>query len=189
MGCCCCCCSNCGSAHSEAEETELPPPLFGKDVKVKMTKQGWFDADFSVKDLTTQTGEKDPPNWLLLDAVGGAGYDTNFDFFLKYRAKGQETSTTLGCANMQTEHDYLWSQVTYSHQREGRHKRTHDKRQRFWTDKQVNANFIIARRCRLYADKEQTHLMGRLQVVGCGAATRHFLYEAWTLPSPVAHVP
>ena len=172
MGCC-------GSAHAEAKETELPPPFFGKDVKVKLVKKGWFDADFSVKDCTTEGGEENPVDWLLLDAVGGT-FDPHFDFFLKYRAKGQEASTVLGCVNMQKDHDYLYFTVTYSHQRFGRHRRTHNKRQRFWTDKVVKANWVIARRCRLYAtgpaegqvEHDPEKLMGRLQIAGSGAYSR-----------------
>ena len=51
---------------------ELPPPMFGKDVKVKLARQGFlgFDADFDVLDLqqvVNEKGEEQPTKWLLLD--------------------------------------------------------------------------------------------------------------------------
>ena len=43
----------------------------------------------------------------------------------------------------------------------------------------VKADFIIARRCRLYQDKEQTKLVGRLQIAGSGTFDRHYHHESW----------
>ena len=103
MGCCM-------SGHSEASAVEVPPPMFGKDVKVKLQKQGWFDADFNILDCNTEGGEEKPGKWMLLDAVGGMS-DSAFDYFVKYRAKGMEESQVLGCANLKKEHDYMWYEV------------------------------------------------------------------------------
>lgn len=171
MGCC-------GSSHAEAKETELPPPFFGKDVKVKLKKNGWFSADFKIFDCTQAGGEEEPADWMLMDAVGGM-FDPHFDFFLKYRGKGQEESSTLGCANMQNDHDYMHFNVSNAYQRSGRHRRTAKKKKRYWTEKKVDATWVIARRCRLYADKEQTQMMGRLQIAGSGTYTRYYRYESW----------
>ena len=118
MGCCC-------SGHEEAKVTVLPPPVFGRDIRVKIKRQGWFgmDADFDVQDCTGEGGAEKPEQWLLLDAVGGIT-DSAYDYFLKYRCAGMETSAVLGCANLKKEHDYMWYQVTYSHQHYGVRMRT-----------------------------------------------------------------
>ena len=55
MGCCC-------SGEEEAKRTELPPPAFGQDLKVKLKKQGWFDADFDVLDLSS-SGQYSCSSW------------------------------------------------------------------------------------------------------------------------------
>jgi hypothetical protein len=44
---------------------------------------------------------------------------------------------------------------------------------------EVKANFIAARRCRLYADREQSQLVGRLQIAGSGTYARHYHKETW----------
>jgi len=170
MGCC-------SSAHAEAAETDLPPPMFGKDIRVRL-KRGWYD--FNIYDLEQkgEDGKETPAKWMLLDAVGGWA-DDYFDYFVKYRPTGLKESITLGCANLKKDHDYMWQQVTYAHQRSGRHRSTYNKRRRHWTDKQVNANFIIARRCRLFADRGQTKLIGRLQIAGSGTFSRHYHHESW----------
>jgi hypothetical protein len=167
MGCCC-------SGHAEAKESDHPPPMFGKDVKVSICKKGFLSADFTVKDLT----EEDPKEWMLMDAVGGV-FDSAFDFFLKYRATGMEESATLCSVNMQTEHDYLWYQVGDAWQKRGRHRDTGDKRNRCWTRKFVSGRWIIARRCRIFADREQTRLIGRLEIVGTGNYQRKYRHESW----------
>ena len=101
MGCC-------ASGHAEARECELPPPMFGKDIKVKVKKAGFFSADFKVLDETNPDEKGEPQYWMLLDAVGGF-FDSAFDFYLKYRPKGVEESIVLGAVNMKTEEDYMWS--------------------------------------------------------------------------------
>jgi hypothetical protein len=173
MGCCC-------SGHEEAKVTVLPPPVFGRDIRVKIKRQGWFgmDADFDVQDCTGEGGAEKPEQWLLLDAVGGIT-DSAYDYFLKYRCAGMDTSAVLGCANLKKEHDYMWYQVTYSHQHYGRRSATHNKRNRRWTDKVVTGNYIIARRARLFSDKEQQHMCGRIQIAGTGTYSRHFHREEW----------
>ena len=70
MGCCC-------SGHAEAKETELPPPMFGRDVRVKIQRQSWLglSADFNVLDCSS---EETPALWLLIDAVDGMS-DSAYD--------------------------------------------------------------------------------------------------------------
>jgi len=170
MGCCC-------SGHAEAKETELPPPMFGRDVRVKIQRQSWLglSADFNVLDCSS---EETPALWLLIDAVGGMS-DSAYDYYVKYRPKGASESTVLCCANMKKEHDYMWYEVTYSHQQYGRHRSTPSRRNRKWTDKQVSGRYIYARRARLFSDKEQEILCGRLQIAGTGTYQRHFHRETW----------
>ena len=43
----------------------------------------------------------------------------------------------------------------------------------------MRADFVIARRVRLYADKEQTQLVGRIEVVGRGTYWRNRYHESW----------
>ena len=109
MGCC-------ASAHAEARECELPPPMFGKDVKVKLKKQ-FMSADYTVYDelAPKEDGKDEAPYWMLMDAVGSLS-DGAFDFFLKYRPKGVEESLTLGAVNMQMTEDYMHSQCTSAEQ-------------------------------------------------------------------------
>ena len=57
----------CCSGHEEAKATELGPPKFGSDIKVRLKKQGYFDADFDVIDISGEA----PAMWMLVDAVGG----------------------------------------------------------------------------------------------------------------------
>ena len=83
-----------------------PPPMYGKDVKVVLKKQGWFDADFDVLDEDNPNEKGDPKKWMLCDAVGSIS-DSAYDYYLKYRATGMEKSMILGCANMKKEEDYL----------------------------------------------------------------------------------
>eukprot|EP00322_Chrysochromulina_rotalis_P031505 CAMPEP_0115851382 /NCGR_PEP_ID=MMETSP0287-20121206/12454_1 /TAXON_ID=412157 /ORGANISM="Chrysochromulina rotalis, Strain UIO044" /LENGTH=376 /DNA_ID=CAMNT_0003305415 /DNA_START=140 /DNA_END=1270 /DNA_ORIENTATION=+ len=80
---------------------------------------------------------------------------------------------------MKKEHDYMWYEVTYSHQHYGRRPTTGSKRNRKWTDKQVSGRYIIARRARLFSDKEQEALCGRLQIAGTGTFQRHYHKETW----------
>jgi hypothetical protein len=95
MGCCC-------SGHEEAKKTDLPPPMYGRDIHAKIVKQGFFDADFDVLDLTSTNEEGKPKQWMLMDAVGGMGASV-YDYYLKYRHESMEESQILGCANMKTE--------------------------------------------------------------------------------------
>lgn len=173
MGCIC-------SGHAEAKATELPPPIFGKDIRVKIKRQGYFglSADFDVLDCSTEGGEEKPVVWMLIDAVGGMN-DSAYDYYLKYRAKGMDDSAVLGCANMKKEEDYMWLETTYAHQHYGRRPSTANRRNRRWTDKQVSGRYIIARRARLYSDKDQQNLCGRLQIMGTGTYQRHYHLETW----------
>ena len=172
MGCCC-------SGHEEAKRTNLAPPQFGKDVNVTLTKQWGWDADFDVYDEDQPDEKGKPQIWMLIDAVGGV-FDSAYDYYLKYRAAGMEESCVLGCANLKKEHDYLWYNVTSARQEYGvSHWDTHNERNRRWTDKAVSAKWIIARRARLFSDKEQTNLIGRLQISGVGTYWRHVHIEEW----------
>ena len=174
MGCCC-------SGEEEAKRTELPPPAFGQDLKVKLKKQGWFDADFDVLDLTTEKddeGKEKPVGWMLLDAVGSL-WDSEYNFFLKYRNKEQQESAVLGMANLQREHDYMYYDVQYSHCHRGCHPSTYSKKLRRWKDQKVVADFVIARRARLYSDREQQKLTGHLEAVTQGRYTRWRHVETW----------
>jgi len=171
----------CGfSSHAEAKASALPPPRFGFDTKVRIKKK-WFSSDFNVDNLTVEfdeDGEPKPVRWMLMDAVGKKG-DTTHDYYLKYRAIGDDASTVLGCANLQHHHDYMWFNVTYSHQHRGHRPPTFDQRHRRWEDLKVNADFVVARRVRFYEDHEQQSLTGRLEVVGRGHYTRHLHTERY----------
>jgi len=176
MGCCC-------SGHEEAKQSDLPGPMLGRDIKVKMKQQGMlgFDADFDVLDLTTKQDEEgtpEPVQWMLIDAVGSL-FDSDYDYYLKYRPEGVDESHVLGCANLKKEDDYMYFQVTYSHQRYGRRPSSGRKRHRRWTDLEVCANWVICRRARLYSDKEQTQLIGLLQIAGQGTYRHTYHREDW----------
>jgi len=93
--------------------------MFGKDVHVKLVKQGWIDADFDVRDLESPNEDGKPQQWLLIDAVGSIG-DSYFDYYLKYRAPGMEKSLILGCANMKKDYDYMWFNVLSSRENDPR---------------------------------------------------------------------
>ena len=73
----------------------------------------------------------------------------------------------------------MWSMCTNAEQTHGRRCRTMNKRRRYWTDKKVWTNFVVSRRARIYSDKEQTNLIGRLQIVGQGTYHRHWHKETW----------
>jgi len=183
MGCCC-------SGHSEAAETELPPPLFGRDVNVRLTRQGWFglDADFNVYNEDEKDKDGKAVKWMLCDAVGGV-FDNEYDYYLKYRAKGMPESKILGCANMKKDEDYMWYNVKFARQTNGRKPDYGDRRNISWYDKAVSAKWIIARRARLYgappddakkkAAELQTQCVGRLQIAGHGTYWRHVYHEEW----------
>lgn len=123
MGCCA------SALENEADETELPPPMLGKNVKVKCTHKGATDgmflSDIGVCDLTDPNGGEEGTPWMLLDGAYPTFTEAekpdvdeetrarmpNFtkppNFYLKYKAKGAESSTTLGMINMQQDHDYM----------------------------------------------------------------------------------
>jgi hypothetical protein len=66
---------------------------------VQLKKQGMMDADYDVIDLNTgQT-------WMLIDTVGGM-FTKGIDYYVKYRAQGQEESTILGAASIKNEVDF-----------------------------------------------------------------------------------
>jgi len=166
--------------------------MFGKDVKVKLKKQGWFDADFDIKDEENPDAEGKPQQWLLMDAVGKIT-DNEYDYYLKYRAAGMETSLILGCANLKKDYDYMWFLVTGSRTTHGRHHDTGNRRNIRWKDEAISAKWIIARRARLYgpppkeaaeaeektAKSLQTNCIGRLQIAGTGTYWRHRRFEEW----------
>ena len=56
------------------------------------TRAGMFDADYDVLDLAPESADEKgkPPNWMLLDAVGG--WSDGYQFFLKHRSPGEEHS-------------------------------------------------------------------------------------------------
>ena len=124
----------CCSGHEEAKATELGPPKFGSDIKVRLKKQGYFDADFDVIDIS---GEE-PATWMLVDAVGGIS-DSAYDYYLKYRPKDQEESTVLGCANLKKEHDYMWFRTTYHRARHGR-RHSYHRRNWIWHEYEARAD-------------------------------------------------
>ena len=185
MGCCC-------SGHEEATETLIPPPMFGRDVKVQLIKQGWMDADFNVLDENSPNEDGKPGKWMLVDAVGNP-FDSYFDYYLKYRAEGMEKSQILGCANIKKEFDYMWLQVTHAQQLGGMLPSSNGKRDHRWERKSVSGKWIIARRGRLFgpppveammadskkAEDLQTNLVGRLQISGTGTYWRNWYHEEW----------
>jgi len=190
MGCCC-------SGHEEAKNTLLAPPQFGCDIDVLIKRQGFlgFDADFDVFD-TSEMDEKGKPLkkiWMLLDAVGGFS-DSEYDYYLKYRAEGMEQSRILGCAEMKKEYDYMWFRVTSSHQTSGTHPNTGDRRNRRWIDKHVTGDWVICRRGRMYGPPKNEeaayekkkksedlldNLIGRIQLTGAGGYHRTYHREDW----------
>ena len=184
MGCC-------GSSlHEEAAQTELPPPLFGKDVNVTLVKQGMFDADFNVRDNDNPEGGKEGAKgtkWMLLDAVG-ANYD--FSYYLKYRHASMEKSQIIGSANFEDKKNYMWLEVMYAAQASGMHHSSSSIRNHHWERQSVSGKWILARRALVFGPppaaaegEEQTdlqaHLVGRLQIAGHGTYWRHRTYETW----------
>ena len=170
----------------------IPPPQFGRDVKVKLVKKGFMDADFNVRDENTPDEDGKPSLWMLVDAVGGV-WDSYFDYYLKYRTEGMEKSMILGCANIKKEFDYMWFHVTNSHQSGGFKPNYGNRRNIRWEQKSISGKWIIARRGRLFgpppqeaaeADNKdpealQCNLVGRLQISGTGTYWRNWYHETW----------
>lgn len=135
--------------------------------------------------------------WLLMDGVGTWG--VNYDYYLKYRPGGATISNILGCANLKKDDDFMWYAVTDHHYHEGTHPdkitpggpQKGDLRDRSWSDNEVNANWIISRRIKLFgppdpenmastkAHELQTNLVGSMQMGGYGTYHRKIHNESW----------
>ena len=166
MGCC-------GSVNI-APETDLPPPEWGKPLKVRLKKKGFFSADYDVL-VTLADGEE--VKWMLLDAVGSF-WDKGYSYFLKHRSPGQvdaagkKTSTVLGAVNIRGEWDAFSFKVSggdrdldigpYLDLWEGNVDWGISSSQRMW------ATWTLSKRAVLYSDEAMTNQIGWLDVTGSG---------------------
>ena len=131
-----------------------------------------------------------------MDGVGKWG--VNYDYYLKYRPEGAAHSSTLGCANLKKDDDYMWFNVSHQHHHEGVHPDTGwgqpkegDLRNQRWTDDVVTAHWIISRRVKMFGPPDpeyaqstvaaelQTNLVGNMQIGGWGNYHRHAHHEYW----------
>ena len=166
MGCC-------GSVNI-APETDLPPPEWGKPLKVRLKKKGFFSADYDVL-VTLADGEE--VKWMLLDAVGSF-WDKGYSYFLKHRSPGQvdaagkKTSTVLGAVNIRGEWDAFSFKVSggdrdvdigpYLDLWDGNVDWGISSSQRMW------ATWTLSKRAVLYSDEAMTNQIGWLDVTGSG---------------------
>ena len=167
MGCC-------GSSEANADETEIPPPEWGKPIKVRMKKQGMFGADY---DILTD-GAEGEEKWMLLDAVGSI-WDDGYTYFLKHRAPGQvddegkATSTVLGAVDIKGDWDAFSFKICGA-------DRDLDVGPFFdvwdgdidWgmsSEEKLWAVWTYSRRAVLYKDYEMTEQIGWLDITGYGS--------------------
>ena len=110
------CCSS-SSGHEEATKTNLEPPMFGKDVNVKLIKQGMFDWDFDVHNNDDSEGGKASKGklWMLVDCVGEQN-GGNISYYIKYRHTSMAKSQILGSGNFEEKNMYAWNHVTHASQ-------------------------------------------------------------------------
>lgn len=174
----------CASGKEEAATTDHEPPMFGKDIKVKLHKQGVLDQDFDVLDMKGKGPDDEGERWMLIDAVGTMGAEGlgGYDYFIKYKPVGAQKSYVLGAADDKSDQDYMSYVVTNGHVKRGQHKNVRlpwEKRNRRFLEKVVEADVIVVRRCRLYADEAKSTLVGRLDVSVQGKFTRVYRKEQW----------
>jgi len=160
MGCCC-------SGEEHAAESDVPPPKWGQPLKVKLQKQGMLDADFNVIDMTKppDPGEERKP-WMLMDMVGGL-FDADWTFYLKHRsagqvdAEGKAESSTLGAATL-VYPELRYRVIPSAHADPFFHNaKGHG-------ESYITVDFELSRRCLLYADREMTRCVGRLEIAATG---------------------
>jgi len=164
MGCC-------GSSEAVAPETELPPPEWGKPIKVTMKKKGVFSADYNIYTEGSETP------WMLLDAVGSM-WDSGYSYYLKHRsagqvdAEGKPTSTVLGAVNIKGDWDAFSFRVSGGNRDVdiGPHFD-------FWdgdvdwgltSSKKLWAVWTFSKRALLFKDHEQKEQIGWLDITGSG---------------------
>lgn len=170
------------SGETNAFETEVPPPEWGKPIKVKLQKRGFFDADYNV--LLGERGNEE--EWMLIDAVGGM-FDSGFNYFLKHRSPGQvdadkkPCSTVLGAVDIKGEWDAFSFKVS------GRDRHT-DLRPfiDLWdgdidfgvsSSSTLWAVWTYSKRAVLWADHEMKKQVGWLDVTGSGTWYEHEYHE------------
>ena len=89
MGCCC-------SGHEEAKLTELPPPVFGKDARVKMKKQGYFDADFDILDMENPSEDGNPRQCRQQQRLLGVAVEMGYEASVAGTSPNVDRSDTAG---------------------------------------------------------------------------------------------
>ena len=175
MGCC-------FSGESNAIESDVPPPEWGKPMKVKLQKQGMFSADYNV--LLGERGNEE--EWMLIDAVGGI-FDKGYSYFLKHRSPGQvdadgkPTSTVLGAVDVKGEWDAFSFKVSGGDRRtdfgpfldlwEGDIDFGVSSSETLW------AVWTFSKRAVLWADHAMTKQVGWMDVTGSGTWYEHEYYE------------
>lgn len=171
MGCC-------FSGEEEAKETELPMPEAGKSINVYVKKQGIFDADYDVLDISN--GEPGQI-WMLVDTVGGI-FSGGMKYYLKYRKAGDEESTVLGAAEIHGSDQEFSHKITdrdvdididfdsdpedFSDDEPGFFDMEVEKQ------KKIKAKWKLCKECNLYSDKEMTQKLGELKVKAKGKYKR-----------------
>ena len=143
----------------------------GQGISVSLEKQGVFDADYDVFDIST--GAKN--NWMLIDTVGGI-FSGGLKYYLKHRMPGEEKSRCLGSCvvdNGDTEFDF---KVTdRSRKLDFDHGFDSDRDDMWSSDsnsddcdititKKVQAKWNFKQQCKLFADYEMTQRLGKLTV-------------------------
>jgi len=171
MGICC-------SGEEEAKETELPIPEAGKSINVYIKRQGRFDADYDVLDMSN--GEPGQI-WMLVDTVGGI-FSGGMKYYLKYRKAGEEESTVLGAAEIDgedTEFSYKITDVDThtdidfdSDPDDFSDDEPDDFDLEIENTRKIKAKWKMCKECNLYSDREMTQKLGKLKAKAKGKYKR-----------------
>ena len=179
MGCC-------FSGEEEAKETTIPAPVAGQQITVKLKKQGMFDADYDVLDLSSGCNPKEAPVWMLVDTVGGL-FTSSLKYYLKHRLEGQEESTILGACEIHNKDTEFDAKVTdrdvsydidFDSDRDDDWSDDGDSDNEFMNDiefeqtRKIKAKFKLVKQCNLFSDREMTQRLGKLKVKAKGKYKR-----------------
>ena len=174
----------CYSGEEEAKETTLAAPTPGQPLSVRLKKQGAFDADYDVVDLSSGLSPKDSPKWMLIDTKGGL-FTNELAYYLKHRLEGQEESTVLGSAVIRNSDTVFDAAVEREHKIEvdfdsdnsdgysDDSASSDDDYDRAVTRKEkIKAKFKFIKVAHLFADYDMTQHLGQLRVKAKGKYKR-----------------